>query len=51
MDNKRRNVIVLIGLVVVLIGLCVALTYHRYVMQERFDYEVKPIGEFTEDDL
>ncbi len=51
MNQERRNVILLLGLVIVLIGLCIVFTYHRYIVEEQFDYELKPISEFTEDDL
>lgn len=51
MQHERRNVVVMIVLVLVLLGFCIGLLYHRYIIEERFDYDVKPIEMFTEDDL
>lgn len=34
-----------------LILLCVAITYYQYIIRKDFAFEVKPIENFTEDDL
>ncbi len=33
------------------IGVSVAATYYRYVIEQDFSYETKPLEDFTEDDL
>ncbi len=42
---------ILIVILVFCILLSVAVTYHRYLLEEDFAYETKPISEFTEEDL
>ncbi len=42
---------ILIIILVFCILLSVAVTYNRYIIEDDFSYETKPLSEFTEEDL